>query len=81
MEHYKREGYNVFRCAGSHSKADVICIPPKFGLRLAIVVQCKKYSKTKPKPEKEFIEWDINAIKFWATKKKGQKGFNREYIR
>ena len=44
-DHYKKEGYEVFRSAGSHTMADLICIAASnytgVGVPEVLLVQCK----------------------------------------
>jgi Holliday junction resolvase len=64
MKEYKREGYEVFRSAGSHSKADVIAVKKWLygdecyeGSRVTLI-QCKTGSKLMSKKDTiEFREY------------------------
>jgi hypothetical protein len=79
-DYFEEKGFFVFRSAGSHTQADLICLPEQEGDR-TVIIQCKKYAKYKPKPDEDFKRTYIpNTIKYWCTKKKGQKGFDMEAV-
>jgi len=74
---YEDKGYTVFRTAGSHGLVDIIAIASaNDSIGLPLLIQCKKYKRSKPKPEQAFILWKVVGLKLWATKKKGQIGFD-----
>lgn len=61
---YKKQGYLVFRTAGSHSVADLIAMPPlnKIEEWNPILIQCKATTgKTYPK---ELLELEFVAMKY-----------------
>ena len=79
VTNYIRElGGLAVRSAGSKTPIDVIA----FFTDELWIIQCKKYSRTKPNPEKEFIKLKVPSYckKYWITKKKGQKGFDKEKV-
>ena len=43
MKHFRDQGFEVFRSAGSHSKVDVIAIerPERFRFHKILLIQCK----------------------------------------
>ena len=81
IRYFEEKGYYTIRSAGSKGLADIVAI--SYNNRpcdMPIIIQAKKYKDTKPKPEQEFIDFDINATKIWCTKRRGQHGFDIEYV-
>ena len=73
MMYFKQCGTHYpIRTAGSHSMFDVIAIPIK-ERHSVILAQCKRYSKSKPMPSKEFIDFKTSCLKMWIIKKKGAR--------
>jgi Holliday junction resolvase len=67
-DHFKKEGYEVFRMAGSHSQADLICIaatsPDGVTVPEVKLVQCKGKRQLMTKQQKAvFFEYchDLGA--------------------
>lgn len=69
----EKEGFLVVRSAGSHSCVDLVLIPlGRHNFSNIVVCQLKAYKKgkSKPKPDKAFVELELgeNATKWWVTK-------------
>jgi len=85
MAHYRKLGYYCFRSAGSHSEADIICLKQRVTdwdeYYMPLVIQCKRYTGSKPKPSESFKEFKIVVgKKLWVTKHKGASFFEIEEV-
>ncbi len=79
-DHYRDEGYQVFRTAGSHTKADLVCIAPRnwdSGLikPRVLLVQCRgKLKLISKKDRQEFADYcdtlGVEAIFAYYEKRK-----------
>ena len=74
MRIYEKAGYECFRTAGSHSKADIICIR-KVGEEdvPVIVIQSKRGKKPSKKEVAEFNNWNVEAMKALYWRPDGKK--------
>jgi Holliday junction resolvase len=59
-DHYRKQGFEVFRMAGSHSQADLICMKGSPGF-ITKIVQCKGKKSLMTKKEKaDFFKYCHN---------------------
>ncbi len=77
MKHFRAQGFEVFRSAGSHSKVDVIAIASDKYLPLhkVLLIQCKTGKNLMTKKErKEFAEYgDMLSCKSLIAYRIGRK--------
>lgn len=69
----KKSEYICVRSAGSHSAIDLVLIPRgrhNFSNIVVCQLKCYKRGKSKPKPDKAFVELACgkNCTKWWVTK-------------